>query len=291
MSNRGKLEESMKTLEEGIKKVKFILDGYPACKLFTSEEYMRYYDCVYLLCVQPPPFDLSAELLNRYHATLDESINLKVLPSLKDKSGTSLLAEFLRIWTNYKAMLKCLGGFFLYLDKKCTDQKRSAPLKEIAFSCFQNGVCNDLLPKIFDAALLLISQDRREEPIDRSLLQGLSNFFVENDGPKKGTYYHMFEEKLLTDTSSCYTRIASEWLHSYSSADYILKVEGCLNDEKGRLSQFLYPSSVEKLLQVVHLKLIGEMTSQLIEKQKAENNLNSTRYQELLSRCANLNIG
>lgn len=57
MSNRGKLEESMKTLEEGIKKVKFILDGYPACKLFTSEEYMRYYEypsiLLCLLCLLP----------------------------------------------------------------------------------------------------------------------------------------------------------------------------------------------------------------------------------------------
>lgn len=290
MSNAKRLEESVKTLEEGITKVKLILDGYPACKLFTSEEYMRYYDCVYLLCIQPPPHDLSTELLQRYNAALDESIYFKVLPFLKDKSGTSLLAEFLRVWTNYKAMVKCLGGFFLYLDKKCTDQKLSAPLKEVALSCFQNKVCCDLLPKLFDAALLLISEDRREEPIDRSLLQGLSTFFLENGGPKKGTYYDMFEEKLLTDTSSCYSRFASEWLLSYSSTDYILKVERCLNDEKGKLSQFLYPSSVEKLLLVVHLKLIGETTSQLIEKQKAEN-LNSTRYQELLSRCANLNIG
>ncbi|KAK4378945.1 hypothetical protein RND71_000807 [Anisodus tanguticus] len=290
MSNVKRLEESMKTLEEGIMKVKLIMDGYPACKLFTSEEYMRYYDCVYLLCIQPPPYDSSTELLQRYHAALDESIYFKVLPFLKDKSGTSLLAEFLRVWTNYKAMVKCLGGFFHYLDKKCTEQKSSVPLKEVALSCFQNRVCSDLLPKLFDAALLLISQDRREEPIDRSLLLGLSTFCLENGGAKKGTYYDMFEERLLTDTSSCYSRFASEWLLSYSSTDYMLKVEQYLNDEKGKLSQFLYPFSVEKLLQVVHLKLIGETTRQLIEKQKAEN-LNSTRYQELLSRCANLSIG
>ncbi|XP_055816728.1 cullin-1-like [Solanum dulcamara] len=290
MSNAKRTEESVKTLEEGITKVKLIMDGYPACKLFTSEEYMRYYNSVYLLCIRPPPHDLSAELLQRYHAVLDESVYFKVLPFLKDKSGASLLAEFLRAWTNYKAMVKCLGGFFLYLDKKCTDQKSSAPLKEVALSCFQNRVCCDFLPELFDAALLLVSQDRKEEPIDRSLLQGLSTFFWENGGSEKGTYYYMFEEKLLADTSSCYSRFASEWLLSYSSTDYILKVERCLNDEKGKLSQYMYPFSVEKLLQVVHLKLIGETTSQLIEKKTAEN-LNSTRYQELLSRCSNLSIG
>uniref|UniRef100_M1CAZ8 Plastid CUL1 n=2 Tax=Solanum TaxID=4107 RepID=M1CAZ8_SOLTU len=44
MSNAKRLDESMKTLEEGITKVKLIMDGYPASKLVTSEEYMRYYE-------------------------------------------------------------------------------------------------------------------------------------------------------------------------------------------------------------------------------------------------------
>lgn len=44
MSNAKRLDESLKTLEEGITKVKLIMDGYPASKLVTSEEYMRYYE-------------------------------------------------------------------------------------------------------------------------------------------------------------------------------------------------------------------------------------------------------
>lgn len=44
MSNAKRLEDSVKILEQGIMKVKLIMDGYPACKLFTSEEYMRYYE-------------------------------------------------------------------------------------------------------------------------------------------------------------------------------------------------------------------------------------------------------
>ncbi|KAK4339641.1 hypothetical protein RND71_041103 [Anisodus tanguticus] len=231
MSNMKRLEESMKTLEEGIMKVKLIMDGYPAS--------------VFISCV----FNLLHMIRQQNFFKVIMLPWMRVLPFLKDKSGTSLLAEFLRVWTNYKAMVKCLCGFFHYLDKKCTEQKSSVPLKEVALSCFQNRVCCDLLPELFDAALLLISQDRREEPIDWSLLQGLSTFCLENGGAKKGTYYDMFEEKLLTDTSSCYSRFASEWLLSYSSTDYMLKVERCLNGEKGKLSQFLYPSSVEKLLQ------------------------------------------
>uniref|UniRef100_M1CAZ7 Plastid CUL1 n=1 Tax=Solanum tuberosum TaxID=4113 RepID=M1CAZ7_SOLTU len=166
MSNAKRLDESMKTLEEGITKVKLIMDGYPASKLFAS---LTLDSCVYLLCIRPPPHDLSAELLQRYHAVLDESIYFKVLPFLKDKSGTSLLAEFLRVWANYKAMVKCLGGFFLYLDRKCSDQKSSAPLKEVALSCFQNRVCCDLLPKLFDAALLLV------------ILSSMSSLFVDSN--------------------------------------------------------------------------------------------------------------
>ena len=38
------LEEGMRRLEVGISKAKLILDGYPPKALFTSEEYMKYYE-------------------------------------------------------------------------------------------------------------------------------------------------------------------------------------------------------------------------------------------------------
>lgn len=43
------LEDGMNRLEEGIAKAMMIMDGYPASALFSSEEYMKYYEYPFLL--------------------------------------------------------------------------------------------------------------------------------------------------------------------------------------------------------------------------------------------------
>ncbi|XP_027157089.1 cullin-1-like isoform X2 [Coffea eugenioides] len=241
------LEEGMRRLEVGISKAKLILDGYPPKALFTSEEYMKYYDCVYSMCTQQPPNDYSAELLQRFKGALEESLLLKVLPSLYDKDGAPLLVELLRMWTNYKAMTKCLGVFFLYLDRQCAYRKNDAPLQDLATFHFHDLICKHIHQRMFSAAASLV------------------------------------------DTANFYSRLASQWLLCYSSTDYVLKVEQCINEEKARAHRFLCPPSVEKVLWTVHSQLIDQTANRLIEKRRAENQ-DLTTYQELLSRCADMSI-
>nr|GMD05863.1 cullin-1-like isoform X1 [Ipomoea batatas] len=284
------LEDGMNRLEEGVAKAMMMMDGYTASALFSSEEYMKYYDCVYLLCVQPPPNDYSWQLHERFKKVLQESIFLKVLPSLSDKNGAPLLSELLRLWANYKSMVKCLGGFYLYLDQRFSDRESAASLSEISVCCFHDMVCNAFLQKFIDAAILLITQDRNGQPTDQTFLQSLSNFFNEVGGKTRPFCYNKFEEAILVDTGNYYSQVAPEWLLNYSSAEYAFKAEQCLREERGRASKILHRPGVEKLLQIVHWKLVGEITNQLIEKQNAEN-LDASRYKEILEQCAKLNIG
>ncbi|XP_031130077.1 cullin-1-like isoform X2 [Ipomoea triloba] len=268
------LEDGMNRLEEGVAKAMMMMDGYTASALFSSEEYMKYYDCVYLLCVQPPPNDYSWQLHERFKKVLQESIFLKVLPSLNDKNGAPLLSELLRLWANYKSMVKCLGGFYLYLDQRFSDRESAASLSEISVCCFHD----------------MITQDRNGQPTDQTFLQSLSNFFNEVGGKTRPFCYNKFEEAILVDTGNYYSQVAPEWLLNYSSAEYAFKAEQCLREERGRASKILHRPGVEKLLQIVHWKLVGEITNQLIEKQNAEN-LDASRYKEILEQCAKLNIG
>ncbi|XP_027114646.1 cullin-1-like [Coffea arabica] len=283
------LEEGMRRLEVGISKAKLILDGYPPKALFTSEEYMKYYDCVYSMCTQQPPNDYSAELLQRFKGALEESLLLKVLPSLYDKDGAPLLVELLRMWTNYKAMTKCLGVFFLYLDRQCAYRKNDAPLQDLATFHFHDLICKHIHQRMFSAAASLVAQDRNGQSIDTDLLKNISTFFIEIQDQKKASYYDNFETLILADTANFYSRLASQWLLCYSSTDYVLKVEQCINEEKARAHRFLCPPSVEKVLWTVHSQLIDQTANRLIEKRRAENQ-DLTTYQELLSRCADMSI-
>nr|GMD03653.1 cullin-1-like isoform X1 [Ipomoea batatas] len=246
------LEDGMNRLEEGVAKAMMMMDGYTASALFSSEEYMKYYEY---------PFLLAGTLLD-------------VLPSLSDKNGAPLLSELLRLWANYKSMVKCLGGFYLYLDQRFSDRESAASLSEISVCCFHDMVCNAFLQKFIDAAILL----------------SLSNFFNEVGGKTRPFCYNKFEEAILVDTGNYYSQVAPEWLLNYSSAEYAFKAEQCLREERGRASKILHRPGVEKLLQIVHWKLVGEITNQFIEKQNAEN-LDASRYKvyikELLEEIVN----
>lgn len=57
-----------------------------------------------------------------------------------DKSGVPLLREFLRLWTNYKIMAKCLKGFFQYLDRGTLDRIGGPPLSDMSICCFHDLV-------------------------------------------------------------------------------------------------------------------------------------------------------
>lgn len=277
----------MSILEEGIVRAKMILDGYPSSALFTAEEYMKFYDCVYYMCIQHQSCDPSLHLSQRFTRALEESISSRVLPSLQGKNGASLLKELTSMWANYKSMAKCLGGFFLYLDRP---YRTATSLCDVSFRCFRDLVCNTHYPKLQDAAIALINQDRTENPTDRSLLKCISTFFVEMGNGKDTYYYDDYERAILADTSSYYSRLASEWLALYSCVDYIKEAEWCLKKEIQRVSEYLKQSTVEKLMQVLQWQLMAQTASKLIEKQKAENQ-DLPAYQELLSRYSSMSLG
>lgn len=290
MKKKLTLEEGLNILNEGITKAMMILDGYPTSALFTCEEYMKLYDCVYDMCVQHPPYEYCADLYEVFKKALEESIISKVMPGLKDKTHIHLLYELWNMWTKYKVMAKCLGGFFLYLDRHFVEDRKAVSLSDLSICCFHDLVCSELFPKILEAAISQINQDRDENSVCRDLLKNVSTFFVEI-GRGEMHYYENFEMAVLASTANYYNHLVQEWLMLYSSADYILKAEYCLSQEKERGSQFLHQTSVEKLLLVVHEQLLGETASKLHEKQTAERRDGSVPYQEVLSRCACLNLG
>ncbi|KAM7469650.1 hypothetical protein LguiA_007833 [Lonicera macranthoides] len=272
------LEEGMTIVEKGIAKATMIMDGYPSYELFTSEEYMMVYHCVYTMCVQHPPHDYSQQLYERFKRALEETICAKVLPSLMDKNSTPLLIQLLHMWAKYKAMTKCLRGFFTYLDRHYSNNFRNGTielsLNDLSVQCFHD----------------LIREDRDEKATDRDLLNNVSNFLVEIERGNR-LYYDDFEKAILEDAAIFYSQLASEWLFRYSSADYILKAKWCLDAEKERAIHYLYLVTLEKLLKVVHWQMVVQAESKLIEKQKAENNSGSATFQELLLQCANLSLG
>lgn len=293
MKKKMTLEEGLSILKPGIGKAMMILDGYPTNALFTCEQYMQLYDCVYDMCVQSPPYEYCKELYELFKKALEESITSKVIPALKDKTHIWLLNEVCNIWAKYKVMAKCLGGFFLYLDRHVTEDSKAASLNGLSICCFHDMVFKEVYPTILEAALDLISQDRGQNSGCSDLLKNVSTFFVEI-GNGKMHYYDNFEAAILASSAEYYNQLLFKLLPHYSSVDYIQQAHHCYNQEKERASQFLNQTSVEKLLQVVQEQLLGQNAMRArnsIENHKAECGDGSNSYQEVLLGCASLNLG
>ncbi|GMY21651.1 cullin-1-like isoform X2 [Fagus crenata] len=307
------LDEGLRILEEGIVKAKHILIGHPPKTLFSGEDYMKFYkivhlhegcfeiclhvlnilhlvdSCVYTMCSQRQPYDYSGQLYERYKTALEESIVSVVLPSLNDKREAYLLIELLQMWANYKAMTKCLSGFFLYLDHHFVGRRNIPSLNDLAILCFRNLVFSKLYGSFREAAFSLINQERNGKQVQQDLLKNVLNFFMEI-GDGKIDCYEMFEQSMLEDAASYYSQLASELLCCMSYTDYIQKVVWLLIQEKERAGQYLKQASLEKLLEIVKWKLMGETAQVLIEKQKAESR-DTTTYQDLLSKYADMSLG
>ncbi|KAG5011143.1 hypothetical protein JHK87_019658 [Glycine soja] len=244
------LEQGWDFMLKGITKLKNILEGLPEPQ-FSSEDYMMLYTTIYNMCTQKPPHDYSQQLYDKYKESFEEYIVSTVLPSLREKHDEFMLRELVKRWANHKIMVRWLSRFFHYLDRYFIARRSLPPLNEVGLTCFRD----------------LIDQEREGEQIDRALLKNVLDIFVEIGMGQMDHYENDFEAAMLKDTSSYYSRKASNWILEDSCPDYMLKAEECLKREKDRVAHYLHSSSEPKLLEKVQHELLSVYANQLLEKE------------------------
>ncbi|RAL39099.1 hypothetical protein DM860_011585 [Cuscuta australis] len=259
------LNEGLEFMQKGISKLKKIMEG--ESESFISEEYILLYTTIYNMCTQKPPHDFSQQLYEKYKEAFDDYINSVVLPSLREKHDEFMLKELVKRWANHKIMVRWLSRFFHYLDRYFITRRSLHPLRDVGLICFRDLVYQELNIKARDAVIALIDQEREGEYIDRALLKNVLDIFVEIGMGQMEYYENDFEDAMLKDTASYYSRKASNWIVEDSCPDYMLKAEECLKKEKERVSHYLHSSSEAKLLEKVQHELLVVYTNQLLEKE------------------------
>ncbi|KAI3831029.1 hypothetical protein MKX03_011636 [Papaver bracteatum] len=253
MNTHKKLEEVWPQMEDGIRKLKNILEGVPGESQFDSDTYMRLYTTVYDLCTQQ----------ETYHTYLRS----RVLPSIQEKHDVFMLRELMNRWANHEVMVRWLSRFFYYLDRYYV---WTCMLKESGLACFRDIVYETVKVQVKDVIISLINQEREGEEIDRTLVKHVLDFFVNMDVSARGGlgyYVNDFEKAFLTDTADYYTRKASSWIQEDSCPDYMIKAEECLKREKDSVNNYLHSSTEEKLLEKVQEHLLLNNAQQLFQKE------------------------
>ncbi|KAK9735433.1 hypothetical protein RND81_04G205500 [Saponaria officinalis] len=290
MVNSLAVEDGMMILDEAFSKTRKIMEGCSDVK-FTPEEYQRFYECVYILCVQRTSSENAKILYDRYNHGLQECINSLVLPALENKNDAVLLSALVVQWDNYKVMARWLSKFFSYLERFYIPRVGVPGLLEQAIGNFNNLVNARFSSNLVAAFTSLIKRDRNGETCNRNLLKNVMEYFMQDQGSAGIRYYQDFQRTLLSDAADYYSQIASNGLQYDSCAAYMYKAQWCLSQEEERANHFLDSSSKVKLLQLVKSYLVDQALAKLAEKQQAENCGGTTDYQDLLSKCAGLNIG
>lgn len=253
-------------MENGIKKLKRILEGLPETQ-FTSEEYMMLYTTIYNMCTQKPPLDYSQQLYDKYKEVFDEYIRSTVLSAVRDKHDEFMLRELVQRWLNHKVLVRWLSRFFHYLDRYFVARRSLPPLNAVGLSAFRDLVYMEVRVNAMKAVIVLIDKEREGEQIDRSLLKNVLDIFVEIGMGEMGLYETDFEAHMLEDTADYYKSKATIWIESDSCPDYMLKAEDCLRRERDRVSHYLHSTTEQKLVEKVQHELLVNRANQLLEKE------------------------
>ncbi|KAK4408409.1 Cullin-1 [Sesamum angolense] len=231
--------------EEAINRIIDGLDGVEK-RQFTSEE------TVYNVCEPNPSGPEVQKLYDHYKKTFEDYISSKVLPSLQGKQNELLLLELLRRWKIHKTMTYWMSRFFHYLDRYYTVRKKLPSVVQTANLAFYH----------------MIDREREGEEINKGIVREAIDIYVEiGDGSRK-YYVQDFEGAMMTATTAFYSRKALDWITNQTYQDYMLKVEECLNQEKGRVSDYLKFRSKYNVLEIVEHELLVVHASKLEEKKK-----------------------
>ncbi|OMO49804.1 hypothetical protein COLO4_38370 [Corchorus olitorius] len=265
------LEDGWAFMEQGITKLKRILEGLPEPQ-FSSQEYMHLYTTIYDMCTQTPrpndstPNDYSEQLYDKYRGAFENYIATTVLPSIEDKYNEFMLRELVNQWVNHKVMIKWLSRFFHYLDRFFIPRRNLPTLHQVGMNCFRDLVYRVVHEKARKAIIFLIDEEREGKQIDRALLKNVLGIFVEMGMDR---YEEDFEAEMVKESGAYYSRKASSWIEEDSCPDYMIKAEESLKKEKERVTHYLDSSTETKLIEIVQQKLLVAHANQLLEKENS----------------------
>ncbi|XP_058203226.1 cullin-1-like isoform X2 [Rhododendron vialii] len=270
-----KFEEGWPLVQEGIKKAVEIAEGVRSDR-FTAEESMRLYTVVYEICQPHPAGPECEKLYQGYKKTFEDYITAKVLPFLREKKDENLLQELVTKWNMHKVLTRWLVRFFHYLDRYFISIRKLPTLNATSLLTFYKLVYIEMNDQVREVVLSMIEREREGVQIDQALVKNVLDIYVEI-GEGSMTYYAKdFEEAMLKDTASFYSKKATIWNASLSYKDYVLKVEECIMKEEDRVSCYLQSRSRQKLLEVVEHELRSVHATKLVEKKQLESEAAST---------------
>jgi cullin 1 len=243
-----------------------------------TKNQMTMYTLVYHLCtdtsrlheLDAAPDVVKEELVDKFEIALND-YHASVVPLCAGLVGDALLRVFLERWANHRSVRKWMELTFDYVGRDNYGRQgqfndRARPLEGIATNSFRYSLYEQSKSRVRDALLVLIEKERRGEVIDSGLVGPCLGIFV-NLGPRDAplsVYREDFETFFLKATNQFYLGEGRSWIDEDSCTAYLIKAERRLEEEEGRIGNYLNPETRTELMRVVERALLGEHEERLI---------------------------
>ncbi|CAN8062964.1 unnamed protein product [Agarophyton chilense] len=215
------------------------------------KEWNHIYTTVYKMCIQKTPRSYAKDLYQRVQGTLKAYLRSSCLPAIQRTTGEeSMLRELRRRWSNHKLMVKWVTRTFSYIDRYYVKRNEEPSLEHAGYMCFRVEVFENIVASARKAALNIVQRERDGDNVDRSLLRGVLDIFVEMGMGKLDVYTAEWEAPFLEETADFYRRTSAKWAEEDSFPDFMRKADINIIEELERATQYLNGQTQERLLRV-----------------------------------------
>jgi cullin 1 len=249
---------------------------------FPRSEWMQLYTIVYNYCTTNGPQTVNRtgasfkgeELYNRIKDFLQQHVN-SIHKQAQNRSGEQLLDYYSKEWERFLSSISKFNHILQYLNRiwiknEIDNKKEVYYIHTLCLVSWRDHMYKPLQEHIKEALLLQIRKDRDGEIISTSLVSNVVRSLVTLSTSKLGIptrqksdeknldIYNYFEETFLKETDSYYGAESNSFIGVNTIADYMVKVEQRLNQEKHRVETYLNDSTAPELTRTLHKVLIEQ---------------------------------
>lgn len=168
-------------------------------------------------------------------------------------SDPALIETINSRWDYHTVTMNMIRDILMYMDRTFVSTTHKTPIYDLGLTIFRDQVARH--PKIQKRLLVQllknIQQERTGEVIQRDRMRKCLMMLVELGVQTRDVYQHDFEKEFLKETQQFYSVEGMQNIASDTCADYLVKVERRLTDERARAQHYLDDSTEPKLMRLV----------------------------------------